>query len=187
MRLFFAVDIPHDIRQAAGEAASAMSTPKGMVKWTRPDNIHLTLKFLGEAPSDKLEAIITAARKVASAYKGMEVEVCGMGVFPDNRKPRIIWLGTKGETDRLGQLADELDEAMAQVEFEREKRPFSPHLTIGRVRDPKAGKMIGGALAKHQQTVFGSFHVEKFNLYESQLAPQGPIYTVVSQFWLGAE
>ncbi|MDH5638100.1 MAG: RNA 2',3'-cyclic phosphodiesterase, partial [Nitrospinota bacterium] len=142
MRLFFAVDISEGVRQAAGELLRSIDTPKAMVKWIQPDNLHITLKFLGETPSGKLEAIVSAARKVASTHGRMSVEVSGMGVFPDQKKPRVVWLGIKGDTARLQKLAGDLDEAMAQEGFAKENRPFSPHLTIGRVRDPKAGKAI---------------------------------------------
>ncbi|MDH5510795.1 MAG: RNA 2',3'-cyclic phosphodiesterase [Nitrospinota bacterium] len=182
MRLFFAIDISEDVRLAAEKLIHSIEAPKGTVKWIQPDNLHITLKFLGETTSGKLEAIISASRMVASTHESMSVQVSGLGVFPDKRKPRIVWLGIKGDTTRMQILAGDLDEVMVQEGFEEENRTFSPHITIGRVRDPKAGKIISNAIADHQKTGFGSFVVDKLLLYESRLRPEGPLYTVVSEF-----
>jgi len=182
MRLFLAVDIPEDIRSSAERLIARLEIPSTKVRWVKPANLHVTLKFLGETSSDRLAAVIDAARRTAAAFGPMNLSVDGMGVFPNKIKPRVVWLGLKGDLDKMAGLAEALDLALARKGFDREERAFSPHLTIGRVISDSVKGQIIRATTAHREMDLGSFTASSLVLYESQLRPGGSIYNAIESF-----
>ncbi len=146
MRVFVAVFPPPEVREALHRAALALPS-SGAFRLTAPEKIHLTLKFLGEISED---ALTRAAQALGSACEGhgrFEVATSGFGVFPSERKARILWAGTGEGSERLRELAGEVEDGLAAVGFERETRPYLPHITLGRARGRPVGFDAGGVSA----------------------------------------
>jgi len=182
MRLFLAVDMPDSIRRSAGDLVRQLNIPAQKVRWVKEENLHITLKFLGETPRERLDAVKEGARAAATGFGPIGVCVEGAGVFPNKIKPRVFWLGIKGDSATLARLAAALNTVMAKLGFEDEDRPFSPHLTIGRVQVDSAKGQVIRAAAAYKDTAFGSFTVDRLFLYESVLGPGGPKYTALGEF-----
>lgn len=138
------------------------------VRWTAPENLHVTLKFLGEVEEPRLSAVKEALGRIKQPPFEMGVE--GMGTFP-----RIVWVGCTGP---VGPLAAAVEEACTALGFERERRAFTPHATIGRLKDPRAGRR----LKLDPEAAFGRQRVESFRLMKSLLGPDGPVYSDLAVF-----
>jgi 2'-5' RNA ligase len=149
------------------------------VSWVKPSNVHLTLKFLGGVPSHKIGAVSQATERASSDTAVFEVEVAGAGCFPSPRSPRVLWVGLADVPEPLVNIYKKLEEELASLGFEREKRRFAPHLTIGRLRSPRNGAELA------QKLIDIGFESEKFVarqiiVMRSQLKPTGSIYTPIS-------
>ena len=176
IRTFVCIELPPDIKAGiAGLQESLKKVGRG-VRWSRPEGIHLTLKFLGDVEEDKIENI---GERVAVACEGIapfHIELAQAGAFPNFRRPRVFWLGIHEESGFLGRLQKEIDKQLRETGFQKEARAFSPHLTIGRV---KSGDDLS-ALCEALQNV----HIEPMPLQanqvvvmQSRLRPSGALYT----------
>ncbi len=176
-RIFIAVDISDEARQMAASYIDALrrAFPKLRVGWERPEKLHLTVKFLGDVNDKELIEVRRSVENIAAAGFAFSVSLGGTGVFPPKGDPRILWLGAV-DNGHLAPIASALNDEFARLGFERERRKFSPHLTIARLRDPRASTELA---AKHRAGVFGpvSFEVREIVLYESKLLPAGAVYT----------
>lgn len=182
MRTFIAVFPPLRTRTAATTAAREtvrrLDGPAGRVRWARPENVHLTLKFLGDVREELLEDLRIALEKTCARHAPFDVRLAGLGAFPSGRRARILWVGIDAGSDRLRSLAADLDVALAPLGFEREERAFAPHLTLGRIRGRPASfdlpPDMGGL----------GFRVRHVELVESTLTPEGAIYRIIQTFAL---
>lgn len=156
----------------------------GSISWTRPQGNHLTLKFFGYVEPADVESICTAVKKLTETTSSMLLYVEKMGVFPDLRRPRVLWVGTGGEIEKLTALQKKLDEEFAAIGFPAENRPFRAHLTLGRIKDARLTKGVSEALKKHMDFSAGEFRVEELILFQSKLTPKGAIYTKLETFQL---
>ncbi|NPV56861.1 MAG: RNA 2',3'-cyclic phosphodiesterase [Anaerolineae bacterium] len=180
IRTFIAIDISETVRQSICRATAGLRVVADQeVKWVAPQNLHLTLKFLGETPASKLDTIQQAMTVCAGRYGAFEVLPNGLGAFPTRGRLRVIWVGLQAP-ESLGALATDLERALEPLGFPAEGRPFSPHLTIGRVRE-NASKTelaaLGMALNARRSEELTAFEVKAVTLYRSDLRPSGPIYT----------
>ncbi|MGD9044068.1 MAG: RNA 2',3'-cyclic phosphodiesterase [Desulfobacterales bacterium] len=178
-RAFIAIDLPESVKSFLSEAQEALKLYGFGVKWVRPQNIHLTLKFLGNiatADTDKIaEALTLAARNcpvVSLAAKGI-------GVFPNPRRPRVIWAGLKGQVEILENLQQTLDAHLSELGFARETRAFKSHLTLGRVKGKIAPARMKAAIEKLKEFESESFEINQVTLFKSDLQPTGAVYTKV--------
>ena len=187
IRAFIAIDIPSDVRMALGEAQARLKRAHVAVKisWTKVDNLHLTLQFLGYIEESVVEKIKVALEAVARLHGAFELAVHGAGAFPNENRPRIIWIGCVDANCKLKTLAAAVQAAMQPLGFEPEHREFSAHLTLGRVKFPKPDAALTTALDSLKDTVFGTLRVEAIHLFESQLHPDGSIYIKLSSHKLG--
>ncbi len=183
MRLFTAVEISDSIRARLVEIQRDLP---GKLKLVEPENIHVTLKFLGEVPE-------TRAAEVQGALKGLEVpafeaEAKGVGVFPSPGNPRVLWAGVDRGAAEFVALSREADRLLAPLGFPREKR-FVPHTTLARVKfmDGAARARFRALLEAHRETVFGEWRVESVVLKRSVLTPPGPVYSNIEKFSLKAK
>ena len=187
MRVFIAIDIDDKIRKAiAGlqkQIASNVDVKKGDLKWVEPNNIHLTLKFLGEISDEQLAEVSEITKTVAQAHQKFNLEIESVGSF-GGRSAKVVWVGAGKGTDALLALQKDLDDLLAQAGYPQEEREFSAHLTLCRVNHPIAGLKIGEAIAQFSHLKLGSIAAEAIYIYQSQLTPQGPIYTMLSDFKL---
>jgi 2'-5' RNA ligase len=180
MRAFIAIDLPLEI---LNELARCQTSFRGLcpdARWTRPEGIHLTLKFLGEV-TDAQAGQITQALASLEAFQNFSVEIKSFGFFPDARRPRVFWAGVAAPPD-LAQFARRVDDAMEKVGFPREQRAFSPHLTLARFREPRPQPALREEVEKQAGLLLGRFEVSEFFLYESKLTPQGAEYRKVARF-----
>lgn len=181
MRTFIAIDFPAQINQKIDQIISFLKTqtPSEAIKWVAAENLHLTLKFLGDYPEqdqDQLTAVLDHALQQFSAF---QISIGGMGMYPNQDNPRVIWLGIS-PADPLLILHKQLDNALANIGIQPDSRHFSAHLTIARVRrriDRKMTHEIGKTLSTYRVETLGQVMVDTILLMKSELTPQGPIYT----------
>lgn len=185
IRAFIAIRLPALVERALGETAQKLAgrTPRGAVRWVRPEQIHLTLRFLGDTPVAQLPAIGAAMDAVAAGASPMALRLSGVGCFPNARRPRVIWVGLSGDEARLAALKAALDERLAALGFPPDDKPFRAHLTLGRVKDERSAAGIDWAIDVPPLEL----PAEAIHLIESQLRPDGPVYTErhVSRFSAG--
>ncbi len=182
LRTFFAIDLPADARARAAEATGRLQAvaPRG-VRWMTLDSLHLTLKFLGEIPEEGIPRLIARAHAKLAMEPTFEVELAGFGAFPNGREARTVWLGVRQGASALARLARKLDAAARVVGAERERRPFEPHLTLGRTRDP-----LRIDLERAAATEPVAWTVSEVILYESRLPAGGARFVPLARFPLGA-
>jgi 2'-5' RNA ligase len=190
VRLFVALEIPSAVQEnlaaALREFREATERVKGKgPRWVRPENLHVTLKFVGEAALEKLDAIRSALAGVRSERR-VELSCRGLGFFPHERRPQVFWAGL-GASENLPKLADDIDRSLAAIGFAREKRAFASHLTLARIDPPRLDEKLRAAIAKAASREFGSFQASEFHLIESKTKPSGAEYTRVASFPFAAE
>ncbi len=186
-RLFIAIDLSPEARQALAQVQGKLKSA-GAVRWTKPQQIHLTLQFLGNTPAAQVEAITHALQRKVSPLSPFTLTLNGVGVFPNLKRPRIIWVGVTGKEDALKALHRAVISATQTVGFQAEKRPFKPHLTIGRVQKwakPGDYAAIRQAIQRSPVTEIAACSVDHISLIRSRLTPAGPIYTQLAGIDLG--
>ncbi len=180
MRTFVAIDIPAEIRQRISQLIEELKPTTNRVRWARPEGLHVTLKFLGEVPPEKVEEVKSRLTAVhLAAPFGVQVE--GAGYFPSEHSPRVIWLGLHG-AEPLTELANGVENALIPLGFSKEDRPFSAHLTLGRLRTPDQIFAVKEILRRREPLNLGSFTPDEFFLYESRLSPEGSRYHKLARF-----
>ncbi len=151
------------------------------ISWVRPDNFHITLKFLGKTAEEKLPDIKKALQKAASGYSSFTLNISGTGIFGSSYKPRVIWFGTE-DNETLKQLGETVLDTLDAAGFPRDRQNFVPHLTVGRIRKIEHKKLFQEAVAAHRHDFFQEAPVDKIILYESLLKPGGAVYKPVMVF-----
>lgn len=179
MRVFIGIALPPECRRAIAEAISPFRGKRTPVSWTPEENLHVTLKFLGETPTGRLDEIGPLLDGAAGGIPSFELTVEGAGGFPSLRAPRVLWVGIREPLELVGKLHENIENALSAAGFPREERRFHPHVTVGRARDrlPAGwGEQYGNALSGKR---FGDVGVNSFQLYESRLSPGGAAYRVL--------
>jgi 2'-5' RNA ligase len=177
MRLFVAIEIPQDIRTAYTSLLKELRSVAPQAKWVRAENLHVTLKFLGNTDP----AILGALQSVLSVIRSeqtVRLEFCGLGLFPNEKRPRVFWAGMEASPN-LKTLAADIDQAAHRLGFPLEDRPFMPHLTLARFEPPGILAKLREATHAHEAQSFGSLTTSEFHLIESKLKPTGAEYTTV--------
>lgn len=181
MRSFVAVDVRNPLlEQALGELGSLGAG----VKVVASENLHLTLKFLGEVDPGRVDEIYGAMEEALRTCAPFQGGLRGLGAFPGLGRMRVVWVGLSEGRERILEMRVRLEEALAKLGFRPEGRPFDPHLTIGRVKSPKGKEELRAFVTAHQATDFGTFAVERVELKESTLTPKGPIYKTLKVYSL---
>lgn len=189
LRAFIAIEIPTEIKQQIIAQTADLRQKLGRsVRWVTAENAHLTLKFLGDIPPIAIDSLTCMLKEKAEQTPPFDIAVVGLGAFPNLRHPRVIWIGLNAPAT-LTKLQKTLDAATTNPEHhDPEKQAFSPHLTIGRVRQPLSDaekRSIPDALQNIQIGCLGNFTVQSISLFQSELKPAGPIYTCLSTVQLG--
>ena len=179
MRLFTGLDLAPDV-VANLERLLEQLKPTAPLKWSPPRNLHITTKFIGEWPGERLEELKTALGNLP-APPPMAIAIEKLGFFPNPHAARIFWAGVKAG-DGLAALARATDDATAALGVAKEARPYSPHLTLARIANP--GRLPGllNAVAALPSLEFGAFTADRFYLYQSQPSPAGSVYTKLAEF-----
>jgi len=181
IRTFIAIKLPQDVKAVLADLQNALGAGKdNSVKWVNPHSIHLTLKFLGNVEAEAIPQITDAMTSVAQNAKPFSLTLSELGAFPNARVPRVIWAGLKGDTELLDGLHRHLERALAAIGFAPENKAFSPHLTLGRVRNgirPNQRRALSERLAATRLKAKPTFLVNSLDLMKSDLTPAGAIYT----------
>jgi 2'-5' RNA ligase len=180
IRSFVAVSISDGARRQIADLLNSFRRESGGdVRWVKPELMHLTLVFLGDVPRSFLDSAKTRLSQVAARHKAFEVQLRGLGAFPGSSRARVVWVGTDKGRSEVCALQKDVETALSSVGYQPERRPFSPHLTIGRLRVP-------GDVSRVAATQFESelFTVDRVVLFRSVLGPGGPTYSRLSEFSL---
>ena len=180
MRLFVALDFPDAVRERLRELIARLKTASSAAKWVRPERMHVTLKFIGETDPANVDPLRDALATIHSP-KPVEINFRGLGFFPHERQPRVLWCGVEGSPN-LAELAAGDQSALDPLGFPPEERKFMPHLTLARFPDPKGVQEIVRAAEELKSYEFGSAHETEFHLIESKLKPAGAEYTRLASF-----
>jgi RNA 2',3'-cyclic 3'-phosphodiesterase len=185
LRCFIAIGIPELLQREIGECIEILKKHDADIKWVRPKNLHLTIKFLGNTPDVLLPKIRESLTKVVSTYEPFYIKLYGTGLFPNKKYPRVIWAGVQ-DSGRMKPLQDGIEGSMSLLGFKKEDREFNPHLTFGRVRSQRGMIMIVDELDTFKEKEFGSVPVDRILLMKSDLTPKGPEYACVHTIPFGS-
>jgi 2'-5' RNA ligase len=180
VRLFVALEIPSVVREDFGGLLKSLRAVSPQTRWVRPEKLHVTLKFIGEAPELKLAGIRSALAGVHSDQPVI-LDFRGLGFFPNEKHPRVFWAGIEASPN-LKTLAADIDHATEQLGIAREQRPFSPHLTLARFEPPGLAEKLRAAIQENAAREFGSLRTSQFHLIESKLKSSGAEYTTLESF-----
>jgi len=186
MRLFFAVEVPDKVVERILEAQAGLRRQIGDdgVRWTRPDQFHFTLRFLGEQPPLRMARAVKAAVETRTGRGPFQMAVGGLGAFPSRERPSVLWTAATEGAGSLGELAGVLDHFLQRERFPRENRPFKAHLTLARIKGYAGEESAARALRTVTVGDLGSFRVDGFVLMESKTLSSGSQYRVVERFEL---
>jgi 2'-5' RNA ligase len=185
LRCFIAIDIPDPIREEIGAFIHTLKKYDADVKWVPPENLHLTLKFLGSTSETLLPGLLDSLSAVVVPYKPFCIRIEDTGFFPGRKNPRICWIGMEENTGMLKSIHADVENAAKRLGFSSEDREFNPHLTIGRVRSRRGMIAVMNELADCKGRVFGSVMVERIKIMKSELKPKGAEYTCLHEVPFG--
>jgi 2'-5' RNA ligase len=183
LRAFIALELSQEIKQAIADYVAPLRALDKGVSWTKAENVHLTLKFLGDTAQAQIENVKAALREICAGFAPFAAEISGAGVFPNEHRPRVLWIGMKESSGKLVECAQRIENECRRLGFAKEERSFSPHLTIGRVKIGKAENVVKALRESPfpaRQIVF-----EECTLMRSELHPRGSIYTALETVAFG--
>jgi 2'-5' RNA ligase len=184
MRTFIAIELPEEIKKALSKLQEQLKSAQADVKWVLAQNIHLTLKFLGEIDEEQLDKIVKILESISTEKSAFSIRLSSVGAFPKTNYPRVIWAGIDKGDSETKDMAKLLDEKIAEIGIPAEDRPFSSHITIGRVRSGLNREKLASEL-NSSINEFGQenlcFQVRKVTLFKSTLTPKGPLYEILKE------
>jgi 2'-5' RNA ligase len=187
LRTFIAVDLGQAIRDRAVSLQETLARAGTEVKWVEPENLHATLLFLGEVDEREVPSVCRAVAEGGERQPAFPMTIERVGCFPNTRRPRILWIGVGQGSQELCALHDGLEPPLLALGcYRREERPYTPHITLGRVKSDRPTDKLTDALAKHAGWKGGETLVREVLVMSSELTPKGPVYTVLSRAKLGA-
>ncbi len=177
MRAFIAIELSPEIVDCLAQIQSHLKYSGADVKWIETGNIHLTLKFLGDITEEKCVEVRSVLDETGRSFKPFEISIKDIGAFPNINYPRVIWVGLDNGANESKALAEKIGEKLLEIGFQKEPRPFAPHLTIGRVRSPKNKEALKEKIGNAQLPIIKSHLVSSVALFQSMLSTKGPVYT----------
>ena len=178
IRSFLAFELPLRIKEQVGEISKELQQSRLPVRWVKVENIHLTIVFLGSVTEETIAGVKQKAGSIAEGFSAFKIRLNSVGVFPNWRRPRVLWIGLDGEIGGLSDLRDELRAALEELGFKPENRPFRPHLTLGRFKDTvDRGEELKWILDRFHDINSDDDYLKELVLFKSDLRPAGPIYT----------
>jgi len=185
IRTFIAIELPDKIQSDIRQLKHSFLPYRFDIRWVKPLNMHLTIKFLGDVDPADLDTIGKLLSDIAGNFPSFDLIPRGLGVFPSLKRPRVIWIGIAGQTDVLGSIQQSVNGGLNEIGFTTEKRPFRGHLTFGRIKSRVDQDRLLDALHAQQKFVSKAFTVENLVMFKSELTPSGPIYTKLYEVPLG--
>ncbi len=184
-RAFVALTLPEALREHLRDVQACLSDRGVRARWVRPASMHLTLKFLGPLPFDKVAAVIAALDPVAEDYLPLELTAAGLGGFPHPHRPRVLWMGIGGDYERLIDLQQAIEAALAALGWPPEKRPFQGHLTLARAKGRRPmEKRVGDILIRCAPREAMTFQAGRLALFSSRLQPEGAVHDKLKEWIL---
>ena len=181
VRTFIAIALSDEIHRNLAAFQNSLKKHNADISWVKPDNIHLTLQFLGEIHSNLVEKIGRCLEEIIPTQSAFTFEVAGTGVFPNPKRARVLWIGVTQGKKMVIQLQSEIAKSLEKLNILTEDRAFHPHLTLGRVRSPKNLDTVIAELLNQTKLSFGMVPVIHVTLFSSRLSPSGAIYTPLKQ------
>ncbi len=182
-----AILLSDEVRDALAQEVERLQSVAPAVGWVRPENLHLTLKFLGHVSLETLARVEAGLAEAAADQHPLALAFAGLGAFPSIERPRVIWAGIVEGDEALVTLQARIEATLARQEIPREERPFHPHLTLGRVRESRQARPLVSAVRAREKVPFGSQKVPAIHLMRSDLHPHGARYTILRTFPLAAQ
>lgn len=182
LRLFIAFELSEEVRQELAGVGSQLRDCGAKVSWVKPGNMHLTVRFLGDTEPRMVDLLKSGLQTITG--KPAAVRLDKVGAFPNLKRPRVLWAGLGGELDPVYDVANEVEMMVQRLGFEPDKKKFKPHLTIGRIRDPRRSGDLTDAVAACSFNPI-EFPLDRLILFQSTLTPQGPIYKRLAEVALG--
>ncbi len=183
IRTFIAVELPDELKQEVDKLIIKLKLFGPEVRWVRADNLHFTLRFLGDIDESKVPRLTDSIRKAIEKQKGFRLKLSGLGCFPNMKRPRVVWLGADGDMDFLKEAAHGVESACRECGFGKSDKPFSAHLTIGRIKNPRGLEPFIRQLEK-TEFVSAEFDIDHVTIFKSDLSPRGPKYTPLTEIKL---
>ena len=183
MRSFIAIELPESTLNLLVKLQKEFRTCGADVRWVKPGSIHLTLKFLGNINENNVDDIVKILQRVSRKFEPFNITLSGIGVFPTNRSPRVLWVGID-RNDSLKQLQNDIEEDLSLLGFEKEKRIFAPHLTLGRFKSSLGKGALMDKIDLYQDNRFTSIDVRSVLLIRSDLGQNGAEYTQLAELFL---
>ncbi|MBI5631931.1 MAG: RNA 2',3'-cyclic phosphodiesterase [Nitrospirae bacterium] len=184
IRSFIAIKLPEGIKRSITDLITRLKTLGTDVTWVSAEKIHLTLKFLGNTDDSLLPKIKESMSKKLSHYNAFYIKIVGVGCFPSERRPRVLWVGIEN-SDALKDMQKDIDSGVSEFGFALEDRPFSPHLTIGRVRSQRGIAELLRRFAEFRTTDFGIVEATSIYIMKSELKPAGAEHTSIAEIPIG--
>lgn len=184
MRAFIAIELPREIKDLLARIQTQLKTAEADVKWAEPANIHLTLKFLGEIDEQKKESIIQIIKDTAEGKNSFSLRLSSAGAFPNTEYPRVLWIGIDEGSSETTKIAEELEEKLEKIGLPKDKKKFSCHITIGRVKSGNNRLKLAGKIKKISAELNEKsleFKAEKITLFKSTLSSKGPTYEAIHE------
>ncbi len=180
IRTFIAVKLPDHVIRKLAELQLGLKKYGLRIKWGRPENIHLTLKFLGDIAPEDVDPVCHAVDTAVSGFTSISLCTAGVGFFPGVRRARVLWIGISGQTDLLGKLHNVIDAGLGSLGFARDERRFTGHLTLGRFKGQPEPEVLINMMRQYKDMNSDTFLVDAVFVFKSDLKPSGPIYTNLS-------
>ncbi len=185
VRSFVRLGIGADVRHRMAEVQQRLQAAKASVRWVAAENLHVTLKFLGDIAEDRVSEVLDALGRAAENVEPFAMCAGGLGAFPNLRRPRVVWAGVGDGAEQATKLAEAVERELRSLGFQREKRPFSAHITLGRVKSFVGASALTGLIREHADAEFGTIGVDEIALMQSDLRPSGAVYSLLGQMPLG--
>ena len=181
IRAFIALALEPGLAAEIKKVQQHLNSPGGAVRWISPEQLHLTLQFLGNVPADRLDQLAAALRDACARTAPLQLALEGVGCFPNTRNPRVLWIGIQGDLEPLGKLQEQIAQETKNFGDHGEQRAFQPHLTIGRVKSSGAeGRKVGQTIACAKVPKLGDWDIQQVLLVQSALSPNGVRYTTLA-------
>ena len=181
IRAFIAIEVPEPVLRAIATAQDTFRGSGLKIRWVRKEGIHLTLKFLGDIDTDDVDKIRAAMERAAKTFSPFTVRGEGIGVFPDLKRPRVVWVGVSGDVEVIRALQGDLETQLSSLGFQKERRPFKGHLTLGRVKDRLDRMKLSEALERLKDFRTEFFTAQSVVLFQSDLRPSGAVYSRLAE------
>ena len=180
IRAFLAIRPNDDVIRSLTEFQTLLADSGADVRWVSAESLHLTIQFLGQVREEEIAEIERGLQEGLRTLAAFEIECRGLGVFPNQKRPRVVWVGLRG--DGIAKLAEQTEIVLSPLGFPPEERELSPHITLGRMRSARGWESLARLLKVHGDRSFGTSFIDHATLYRSQLRPDGSVYTPLTKF-----